>query len=211
MSVFSGHLARVLVLFLTLPQWGSVQAAEPIASHSFLSNFQNLELVDHRGTPFRPQALLGQVVLFNFVFTGCDSTCPLQTQPLARVLNELPPATRRQVRFVSVSIDPGNDSPAKLRAFARQLGADLPGWDFVTGDVNDLLGLARQLQMLNADQPDAPQIHRTSLWLVDKQGRMLQRYRGNPPDRERLVRELVQVSALAPIAAHRAVAKGIAP
>jgi len=167
---------------------------------TFLSNFASVDLMDQRGDAFDAADLSNHVVLVNFIFTGCDSTCPIQTRALSQVLDDLPAAVRPQVRFVSISLDPGNDTPAKLQQFARTLNADKAGWLFLTGDVIALQDIARRLHMLDEAAPNTPRIHRTSLWLVDKQGRMLQRYKGNPPDQQRLVRELTQVANL-PLAA----------
>lgn len=176
----------------------TIASAQAGNSTSFLSNFDALSLQDQTGKPFSTQQLSNRVVLFSFIFTGCDSTCPIQTRVLSQVLQDLPPPVRQQVRFVSVSIDPGNDTPEKMHTFARQMQADLEGWLFLTGDVLQLQDLARRLHLLDEASPNTPSIHRTSLWLVDKQGRMLQRYRGNPPDRDRLTRELIQIAQLPP-------------
>ncbi|MBA55185.1 MAG: hypothetical protein CMK89_12090 [Pseudomonadales bacterium] len=181
--------------------WGclwllGVTCAQAATSTSFLHNFKSIALQDQSGKPFTVGQLANQVVLFSFIFTGCDSTCPIQTRVLSQVLQDLPAQAREQVRFVSVSIDPGNDTPEKMLKFARQMQADQDGWLFLTGDVLQLQDLARRLHLMDETSPNTPAIHRTSLWLVDKQGRMLQRYRGDPPDRERLVRELIQVSLM---------------
>lgn len=190
---FRGRLRSALLLLSWLAVTPLVYA-DP--SSSFLRNFDGIALLDQSGQAFTTDQLKGQVVLFNFIFTGCDSSCPLQTRALAQVLRGLPARARKQVRFVSVSIDPGNDTPEKMLAFARDMQADLDGWLFLTGDVLQLQALAQQLHLMDENAPNTPQIHRTSLWLVDKQGRMLQRYRGDPPDQDRLTRELTQVSHL---------------
>lgn len=168
-----------------------------ISPHSFL-NLLDMDLVDQNARPFQPASLIDQVVLFNFIFTGCGSVCPLQTRTLAQVMKELPEDVRSQVRFVSVSIDPANDTPEKLRQFAKAMDADREGWSFLTGDPRQIEQLAGRLRLFDesASPESKPEMHRTSLWLVDKQGRMLQRYRGDPPDKERLVRELTQVSRM---------------
>lgn len=178
----------------------TVDTAPEIPPTSFLINLKGMDLVDQHGRPFRLAGLVDRVVLFNFIFTHCQSVCPMQTGVLARVFQGLPADVRDQVRFVSISVDPGNDTPDKLQQFSKTLGADLDGWSFLTGDVGQVEQLTQRLHLFDeseAGQANQPQVHRTSLWLVDKQGRMLQRYSGNPPDKERLIRELTQVSRMA--------------
>lgn len=177
----------------------SSKQSQDISSISFLSNFNQLNLIDHHGIPFEPSKLQGRVVLFNFIYTGCHSTCPIQTRALSQVLKQLPADVRSQVNFVSVSIDPKQDSPEKMMAFARSLEADIEGWLFLTGTLKEVGKLSQRLHLLDESletQNQMPVIHRTSLWLVDKQGRLLQRYKGDPPDQQRLVREISQVSRL---------------
>jgi cytochrome oxidase Cu insertion factor (SCO1/SenC/PrrC family) len=178
----------------------AVDISPAILPNSFLNNFVDLSLVDQDGRPFQVAGLAGRVVLFNFIFTRCGSVCPMQTRTLAQVFEGLPADVRDRVRFVSVSIDPENDTPARLQRFSKTMGADLEGWSFLTGDTRQIEALTQRLHIFDESetgQANKPQIHRTSLWLVDKQGRMLQRYRGDPPDKDRLIREIAQVSRMA--------------
>jgi protein SCO1/2 len=165
---------------------------------SFLNNLVDVELTDQHSRSFQPATLKNHVVLFNFIYTSCGSVCPLQTRTLAQVYRELPAGARDQVRFVSLSIDPVKDTPERLLSFSRTMDADLEGWSFLTGDAGQIEGLSQRLQLFDesSGQAKKPEVHRASLWLVDKQGRMLQRYRGDPPDKERLIRELTQVSSM---------------
>lgn len=182
---------------LLIPAFSS---ADPLSGRpaSFISNLQPLDLIDQDGKVFQADSLVNHVVLFNFIYTDCASVCSLQTHVLAQVLQALPVAVREQVRFVSVSIDPVNDTPARLAEFSRRLHADLAGWWFLTGNAPQIEQLTRRLHLL--DESEAAQgsvaLHRSSLWLVDKEGRMLQRFQGDPPDKDRLIRELSQVSRM---------------
>jgi protein SCO1/2 len=173
-------------------------AQQAFSPQSFLSNFDGMALVDQYGHPFVPAGLVNRVVLFNFIYTGCGSVCPVQTRLLAQVFQDLPADVRDDVRFVSVSIDPANDTPEKLKQFSQSMHADRDGWSFLTGEAGQIAALAERLRLF--DQPATgqakPQLHRSTLWLVDRQGRMLQRYRGDPPDKERLIREITEVSRM---------------
>lgn len=178
-------------VILALLPWGAT-----IAGSGFVSNFDQVDLVDQEGQPFNTTELAHHVVLFSFIFTGCDAICPIQIRSLRDVFTSLPDTVRQHIRFVSISIDPGNDSPEKMKNFARLMQADIEGWFFLSGDVTKTQDIVRRLHLIDEADPDNPENHRTSLWLVDGQGRTLQRYKGNPPDKERLIKELVQVSQL---------------
>jgi cytochrome oxidase Cu insertion factor (SCO1/SenC/PrrC family) len=83
---------------------------------------------------FYSDALKDKVVLINFVFTQCGDTCPLVTARLVQVKKELGDAFGRDVRFISISVDPENDRPQDLVRFARKLDAVHPEWWFLTGE-----------------------------------------------------------------------------
>lgn len=158
---------------------------------------QGLKLVDQQHQPLTATTLQRQVVLLHFVFTTCSSTCPLQVRELAEVHAALPDDVRRQVRFVSVSVDPLQDTPASLAAFARRLGADRPGWHFVTGAPVQVEQLIDRMQVMDLRKPNPKsEDHRTSLYLFNAAGTLVQRYGGVPVDRPRLVAEITQVARL---------------
>ncbi len=165
-----------------------------IPKSSFLSNLDGLTLVNQDGATFDPKTLTGQVVLFNFIFA---SACPTQTKDLVSVQKQLAPEIQKDVRFVSVSVDPKYDAPEKLKTFSQMLNADLNHWSFLTGEPKQVEALLNRLKIFDPNEQAAgPEVHRTSLWLMDKSGRMLQRYKGDPVDKKRLVRELGQITTL---------------
>ena len=73
----------------------------------------------------------GRTVVLNFVFTSCGSTCPLMSQVLAQFQRKLGPAIHK-VHLMSISIDPEEDTPARLAQYARKFasGSD---WQYYTG------------------------------------------------------------------------------
>jgi protein SCO1/2 len=163
----------------------------------FDANFAGLSLTDHEGRPFAASALAGKVVLFNFIFTTCPNICPKQTRALVQIQRALPPADRGDVRFVSITIDPSNDTPAALKTFGERLDVDFANWSFVTGAPADTTHLAERLRLFASDDPsERPAAHSTTLWLVDAEGRLVQKYAGNPPDVARISGELRRLRAL---------------
>lgn len=153
--------------------------------------FDGIALRDHRAQTVDRASLKGQLLLLNFVFTGCSSTCPLQTRELAELRRGLPAEVSGHVRFLSVSVDPLGDTPATLAAFARRMDADLPGWRFATGEAGQVEKLLDRMQVMDTRAGRSkPEDHRTSLYLFDASGALLQRYRGVPVDRARLADEI---------------------
>ncbi len=95
--------------------------------------FGDATLVDQNGVGHRfyTDLLSEGVVLVNLVFTNCPNACPMQTQMLQQVRRQLGERFGKDVRFLSLSIDPERDTPQSMKAFAAKYGADVDGWRFV--------------------------------------------------------------------------------
>jgi protein SCO1/2 len=98
----------------------------------------NVTLIDLNGAKVPIAAVLGsETTLFlNFIFTSCSSICPVMSAVFAEVQRQLA-HERARVHMLSISIDPLNDDPEALRAYARKHGAG-PNWRFLTGDVSSI-------------------------------------------------------------------------
>ena len=90
-------------------------------------------LQDQDGQPFSLASMRGKVWVAGFMFTTCPSVCP----KISRAMLDLQQRYARngvEVELVSFSVDPENDTPAVLKRYAENLGADENHWRFVTGD-----------------------------------------------------------------------------
>ena len=108
-------------------------AAPAVKVHSAAYVVPDVRLVRDDGREISlPQEMNdGRPVLLNFVFTGCGSTCPLMSQVFAEFQRRLGPSAAR-VHLMSISIDPEEDTPARLLEYAQRFGAR-PGWQHYTG------------------------------------------------------------------------------
>jgi protein SCO1/2 len=152
-------------------------------------------LRDQEGRPFTFAGLGKSTVLVNFIFTSCPMKCPAQTQALAGLHRALAPDLRSRVRFVSVTVDPERDSSSVLKRYATALGADVPGWFFVTGTRSELDWLYRYFSVGVRAIADGEYDHQMGAYLLDAKGRVMQRYTGDI-DKPRLLREIRAVDAL---------------
>jgi cytochrome oxidase Cu insertion factor (SCO1/SenC/PrrC family) len=85
---------------------------------------------------FYDDLIKGKSVAINFVFTTCTAICPSLTATFRRVQQEA--KTRGvDVQLISISVDPGVDTPERLNDFAKKFKAE-PGWTFVTGDKSEI-------------------------------------------------------------------------
>jgi len=73
----------------------------------------------------------GRPIVLNFVFTTCSSICPMMSSVLERFERRLG-ADGGKLHLMSISIDPEQDTPARLREYARKFHAGAE-WQHYTG------------------------------------------------------------------------------
>ena len=92
----------------------------------------------------------GRPVLLNFIFTTCSSICPLTSRTLEEFQRKLGPQAAK-LHLMSISIDPEEDTPARLRAYARKFHAG-PEWQYYTGTVAASLAAQRAFDVYRGEK-----------------------------------------------------------
>jgi protein SCO1/2 len=144
-------------------------------------------LIDQHGKPFSNADLKGQPWIGQFVFTTCQSICPMMMAKMAGLQKTIDP----RVRFVSFSVDPDYDRPAILLAKANSLGADNDRWRFLTNpqigaiSTSDQSGINHVLRGMFEAKPgplDPKTMHSERFFLVDGNGHVRGIYASSDPD-----------------------------
>jgi protein SCO1 len=122
--------------------------------------FPNLQVVDQNGRrlEFFDDVLKGQQLVISFIFTSCQDLCPLSTARLRLVEEELK-KHNANVRFVALSVDPKNDTPERMKAFAEAFGAE--NWLFLTGTRENMSMINGKL----GNRSEKPSEHRNEIVL----------------------------------------------
>ena len=150
------------------------RSMRPHAALPVLGHVPSFRLVDEHEAPFSTESMLGHVSVVDFIFTRCPSSCPRLTATMARLQNRLRDR-QNDVRLVSLSVDPENDTPAGLTAYAAKANADLARWTFVTGPFDEVakavvLGFKVSAAKVAREAGDYDVIHGNWLVLVDRKG-----------------------------------------
>jgi protein SCO1 len=98
----------------------------------------DVELTDADARPVRLRELLAgrDPVMMNFIFTTCATACPVMVKVFSDVPSRMGVAAKN-LRMISISIDPDHDTPAQLKSFAQNFGAGVQ-WTFLTGRMQDV-------------------------------------------------------------------------
>jgi cytochrome oxidase Cu insertion factor (SCO1/SenC/PrrC family) len=111
-------------------------------------------LTERSGRLVEASNLQGKVWIADFIYTHCTDTCPLQSAQMARLQTEY--RDTPDLRLVSITVDPGRDTPQVLARYAARFGADPARWLFLTGEKGAIFRLAREGFRLGVEEPAAP-------------------------------------------------------
>ena len=135
----SGCVAA-LALFLSA---GNLGASERQWRDGYIPNVPVVSQ-DGRSLMFYDDVLKGKISIISFIYTSCRDICPVVTARLSQLEDRLADAAGRDYFFVSISIDPKNDTPDKLKEYGKAFGAG-PNWLFLTGTVKDIDAIRHRL------------------------------------------------------------------
>jgi protein SCO1/2 len=112
-------------------------------------------MTDQLGHPFGTTDLSGKVWVADFIFTSCQTMCPVLTQKMGEIAHRgrhLGP----DFHLVSFSVDPERDTPQRLAAYATAHGADAHKWTFLTGSLDAVQRAVVDGFKIGVDRHQAP-------------------------------------------------------
>jgi protein SCO1 len=149
------------------------------------------DVLDAAGRAHRlSEYMRGRYTLLGLVYTRCNDPegCPVATWAFGAVRRLLrdDPALERQVRMVTLSLDPAHDKPAVMRRYGARMGGNKAGaeWHFLTTPSRAALtpileDLAQDLRVAvgsNARPGTEAFTHTLKVFLVDPEARVREIY-----------------------------------
>jgi cytochrome oxidase Cu insertion factor (SCO1/SenC/PrrC family) len=97
--------------------------------------FGDILLTNQDGKQLRlyTDILKGNVVIINSFYSTCTGVCRVTIPVFKQLQDSLGERVGKNIRLISLTVDPQNDTPEVLRKYAAGVGAK-PGWEFLTGD-----------------------------------------------------------------------------
>ena len=128
----------------------SPQMARPVSSTTV--KLLNTELLDQNGTQvkFISDIVGDRIIAINFIYTDCHTACPVVSAIFAKLQNQLGEKLQKDVRMVSLSINPITDTPESLKTYSTHFNAK-PEWVWLTGEKKPVDDLLKGLGVYSAD------------------------------------------------------------
>lgn len=135
----------------------------------------NFTLTDRTDRTVTRSDLDGKILVVDFLFTSCSLTCPAVNGQMAKIQQLT--TNDPNVRLVSLTVDPRDDTPDVLAQYGERFGAQTNRWLLLTGNRNMLYNLIGQ-SFLGQDSNDlygympGNFAHTERIALMDSQGNL---------------------------------------
>jgi protein SCO1/2 len=144
--------------------------AEPGEPSPAQKYFGDIPLVNQDGKEMRlySDLIKDKIVVIDVMFTSCTGACPIMSNTFAKIQDRLGDRIGKDVYLISISVDPVNDTPAKLKEYATRFNAK-PGWYFVTGPKENVDAALKKLGQYVESREDHQNLFligndKTGLW-----------------------------------------------
>jgi protein SCO1 len=120
----------------------------------------------------------GKITVINFFYTHCPTICPGMTLQMKKLQHTVQKGvkvgdnTADYVQFISMSIDPEEDSVQALKKWANRFQIDPVNWWLLTGDKKTIYDLSLKYMNLTVQDPKIDTVfpHTDIFVLIDKRG-----------------------------------------
>jgi len=181
-----GLIILSVCLFLATSVYSFRQAAQNI-DLPIVGKVNDFQLIDVNGKELTLVDLRHKVWVVNFFFSTCSDICPMMTKNMAALHRSY--KMLDDVAFVSITVNPENDSPSTLGEYAKKYQADTAQWHFLTGSREAITELmVRNFKLGSSKEPI---FHSSKFVLVDRKGQIRGYYDGtSTEDVQKLFRNI---------------------
>lgn len=125
------------------------------------------------GAPFELEQLRGRPVVLSLIYTSCYHVCSGLTLRLRETVGVAREALGPEsFSVVTVGFDSVNDTPERMRMYARERGVAVPGWYFLSADAATVDELVRAVGFTYVASPKGYD-HVTQTTIIDASGRVV--------------------------------------
>jgi len=110
----------------------------------------------------------------DFIFTSCPGPCPIMSNNMRTLYNQY--KLHPDLQFISITVDPENDSQEVLKIYADANGVNDKRWKFLRADMEKVKKLSSDGFLLMSD--NLPAGHSVKFVLIDGDGNIRQYYNG---------------------------------
>ncbi|MEM6700563.1 MAG: SCO family protein [Bacteroidota bacterium] len=168
-------LASCSLLFACEPNEPEVEQKLPILGNRDISGTDTIyhqipdfTFVNQDSQIVTNETFANRMYIADFFFTSCPTICPKVKKQMLRLYENY--ENQDSLLFVSFTVDPKRDTVGKLHQYAGNLDVSTERWHFLTGEKDELYGIADDHFSVAKEDPNVPGgfDHSGRLILVDE-------------------------------------------
>ena len=165
--------AGVAFIILIFGIWGANELGTRIEKRELVKfeKVPDFNFINQNNEAISNSFYKDKVYVVEFFFTTCPTICPIMTQNTVLLQNKF--YGNPNFGIASISINPKHDTPEVMKAYAKDKGATMENWNFLTGDETSIFALSNEGFKLYAgvnDEVEGGFEHSGLFALVDKDG-----------------------------------------
>lgn len=125
---------------------------------------------NQNGEQLQLKKLRGHIVVAVMIYTSCTSACPILVEKVRNIHDELTSEENSKITYVFISIDPKDDTPEKLKAFAKKKGMDSPQYVFLRSSLENTRTLSAVLGVSFKEVSKMNYKHSNIISVLDQNG-----------------------------------------
>lgn len=136
--------------------------------------------------------LKGKTLVMVMIYTTCKAACPRLVADMRNIEKQVPKKYTKNLRYVLVSIDPENDTPTKLKAFAKENLMDDEHWTFLQGTKTSVREFANVLAVKYKQISPLDFSHSNIISVFNSQGELVHQQEGLGVNNKETVSKIIE-------------------
>lgn len=136
--------------------------------------------------------LKGKVNVMVMIYTSCKAACPRLVADMRDIESKLPKDKLKDLNFVLISIDPENDTPDKLKEFAKINFMTQNHWTFLQGNTSTVQEFANVLAVKYKKITPIDFSHSNIISVFNKEGVLVHQQEGLGVNNEATVEKIIE-------------------
>jgi protein SCO1/2 len=186
----------------TLPATGQFRFVRDVEALNVGAALPEYRFTNQLGRVISTSQFRGRALAITFIFTRCPfpTFCPRTMEHFAATQRELLALANGPANWhlLALSIDPGFDTPAVLKAYGASYGQNPERWTLATGALMDITAIAEQLGLEFWREEGGGISHNLRTAVIDPTGRVRKILIGNKWTSEELTAEIIGAAAQDP-------------
>ncbi|CAM1355116.1 SCO family protein [Tenacibaculum ascidiaceicola] len=136
--------------------------------------------------------LRGKTLVMVMIYTTCKAACPRLVADMRNIEAKIPKKYNSDLQYVLISIDPKNDTPEKLKSFAKENYMDDEHWTFLQGTEESVREFANVLAVKYKQISPLDFSHSNIISVFNPEGELVHQQEGLGVDNKETVASILE-------------------